>query len=214
LSRARRTFDDRVVDRPRKLSERSFSDLLTQAVEAGAEGLAVLRDRDGVRHGIWVQCGYVVGAHVAGRFDPLLSLLAGTGRLDGEGLRRCLAALPHWTQRSGSLARWAGVSDAAVHEALQEQLLTRYQALLALAEANGHDAHFEPGPVSELSARLPLGTLRRRAAQRLPNTREDARRALRALAKARHPDHAGDPASRERLTRELAEATAAYHGFR
>jgi hypothetical protein len=217
LSSAKPAFDDRRVDRPRKLSERSFPDLLTQAIEAAADGLVVLRDRDGVRHGVWVQSGYVVGAHVAGRFDPLLSLLAGTGRLDAEGLRRCLAALPHSAHRSGSLAkRLAGVSDTAVHDALQEQLLTRYLALLALADEDGHDAHLEAGPVppSELSARLPLGTLRRRAAQRQPNAREEARRALRALAKARHPDHAGDPALRDLLTRELAEATAAYHGFR
>jgi hypothetical protein len=216
LSSAKPAFDDRRVDRPRKLSERSFPDLLTQAIEAGADGLVVLRDRDGVRHGVWVQGGYVVGAHVAGRFDPLLSLLAASGRLDAEGLRRCLAALPHCAQRSGSLARLAGVSDTAVHDALQEQLLTRYLALLALADENGYDAHLEPGPVpaGELSARLPLGTLRRRAAQRQPNAREEARRALRALAKARHPDHAGDPALRDLLTRELAEATAAYHGFR
>jgi hypothetical protein len=217
LATAKPAFDDRPVDKPRKLNERSFSALSTQAIEAGAEGLIVLRDRDGVRHGLWVQRGYVVGAHVAGRFDPLLSLLAGTGRLDADGLRRCLAALPQSPLRSGSLAhRLAGVSGTAVHEALQEQLLTRYLALLAHAEEHGHDAQLEPGPVpaSELSARLPLGTLRRRAALRTGAGREQARRALRALAKVRHPDHACDPEAREALTRELAEATAAYHGFR
>ncbi|HEX5659325.1 MAG TPA: hypothetical protein VFX59_19155 [Polyangiales bacterium] len=209
-------FDDRGVDRPRKLSERPFEQLLAQAISAEAEGLVVLRDREGVRHGIWVQRGYVVGAYVAGRFDPLLSLLAGRGRLDAEGLRRCLAALPHAAQRSGALARLAGVSDGEVHDALQEQLLTRYLALLALAAERGHDAQLEPGPVPahELSARLPLGTLRRRAVQRAAVARDEARRALRALAKARHPDRALDPSLRDQLTRELAEATAAYHGFR
>ncbi len=209
-------FDDRGVDEPRTLSERSFPELLEQAI--GAEGLVVLRDRDGVRHGIWVQHGYVVGAHVAGRFDPLLSLLAGRGALDAVGLQRCLRALPHSALRSGGLAhRLAGVSDAALHDALQEQLLMRYLAVISLAESHGYDAQLEPGPVpvSECSARLPLGTLRRRAAQRLgPSAREQARRALRALAKTRHPDHAGDPELRAALTRELAEATAAYHGFR
>lgn len=221
MSPARPAFDDRPVERPRKLSERSFSALLAQAVEAGAEGLVALRDRDGVRHGAWVQRGYVVGAHVAGRFDPLLSLLAGRGWLDAPALRRCLAALPHSRTRSGCLAhQLAGVSDCAVHEALQEQLLERYLALLALAESHGHDAQLEPGPVpaEECSARMPLGTLRRRAelrqAQHTALAREQARRALRQLAKARHPDRADDPAARDLLTRELAEATAAYHGFR
>jgi hypothetical protein len=202
------------IDRPRKLSERSFPELLAHAIEAGAEGLVALRDRDGVRHGIWVQAGYVVGAHVAGRFDPLLALLAGAGSLNDLQLRRCLAVLPRSSQRSGQLAHAiAGVSAGAVHDALQEQLLQRYLALLDLAETHGHDAQLEAGPVPEheRSARLPLGTLKRRALQR---DRERARKALRALAKTRHPDHACDPALREALTRELAEATAAYHGFR
>lgn len=214
------------MDQPRKLAERSFETLLEQAV--GAEGLVVLRDRDGLRHGIWVQHGYVVGAHVAGRFDPLLSLMASTGRLDALGLRRCLVALPHAAQRSGSLARrLGGVSDAVVHEALQEQLLMRYLALRAHAASHGHDAQLERGtvPANECSARMPLGTLRRRAALRLGTSaplgvaqplpaREEARRALRALAKVRHPDQALDPEAREARTRELAAATAAYHGFR
>ncbi|HEY6882322.1 MAG TPA: hypothetical protein VI299_30030 [Polyangiales bacterium] len=206
------------MEEPRQLSERSFPTLLTQAIDAGAEGLVALRDRDGVRHGIWVQRGYVVGAHVAGRFDPLLSLLAGSGRLDVEGLRRCLAALPHSALRSGNLAhRLAGVSEGAVHEALQCQLVARYAALIALAEAHGHDAQLEPGsiPVSECSARMPLGSLRRRAGHAPAiDPRERARKALRELAKVRHPDLAGDPHAREICTRELAEASALYHGFR
>lgn len=215
----RAAFDDRAVEQPRKLSERSFSALLEQAIEAGAEGLVALRDRDGVRHGIWVQRGYVVGIHVAGRFDPLLSLLAQRGSLDAQALLRCLGALPHSGLRSGKLAAaLAGVSDASVHEALQQQLLSRYLALLALADTEGHDAQLEPGPVpsDECSARMPLGTLRRRAQAHASIDRERARKALRELAKARHPDrHPGcDPAARAALTREFAEATAAYHGFR
>jgi hypothetical protein len=46
-------------------------------------------------------------------------------------------------------------------------------------------------------------------------SRDEARRALRTLARALHPDlHAHlDDESRQRLSGELARATALYHGF-
>jgi hypothetical protein len=78
------------------------------------------------------------------------------------------------------------------------------------------------GPDSERSVRLPLGSLQRRVARLAsgqaassPRTRDDARRALRALARALHPDlntHLDDEA-RQRLSLQLARATAIYHGF-
>lgn len=243
----RRSHTIAAVHTPRLLADRSLEGLLYEALSARAEGLVALRDRDGFRHGIWVQHGYVVGAHVASRFDPLLELLARAGGLDRRTQQRCMSALYESDARCGHVAQQlACVPEALVRDTLKLQLAGRYAALMQLADLYGHDALLEAGPVPPraLSIRLPLGSLLR-AVERLDarppscsasaaskddlgasvaregtahfdSARERARKKLRALAKALHPDlHAGlDDESRERLTAELARATAEYHGFR
>ncbi|MDB4975651.1 MAG: hypothetical protein JWN48_3992 [Myxococcaceae bacterium] len=216
----------------RRLSERCLTDLLSATMEARAEGLVVLRDRDGLRHGLWVEGGYVVGAHVAGRFDPLLELLLRNGVLSATGHRSCIEALLGGAARSGEVATsLAGVPTFVVREALKRQVIERFRALLELSESAGYDAQLEPRavPPSERSVRMPLGCLLRhvqRAARpsvaleesptrpTAPGT-DQARRALRSLARALHPDlhpHL-DAEARARLSQRLASATAAYHGF-
>jgi hypothetical protein len=211
----------------RLISERSLEELLRSAIDARAEGLVVLRDRDGLRHGLWVEAGHVVGIHVAGRFDPLLELLMRGGTLDARAHRACVEALYASGDRSGVVAgRVAGVPSQVVREALKQQLVARFVALLELAESAGYDAQLEPGPVpgNERTVRLPLGSLLRRAERVWPDARarvpeeagrDAARRALRSLAKTLHPDlhpHL-DAETRARLSAKLASATAAYHGF-
>lgn len=195
-----------------------------QAVSARVEGLVALRDRDGARHGIWVQAGFVVGIHVAGRFDPLLDLLRQHGALSAAAYRACVQALGRTACRSGAVAaELAGVARPLVRDALKHQARTRMLALLAVARERGHDARFEPRkiPASEIGMRIPLGALLRApspAAPRDPQPqpkfdREQARRKLRALALHLHPDlhpHL-DARTRKQLERELALATAAYH---
>jgi hypothetical protein len=190
-----------------------------------AEGLVVMRDRDGLRHGVWVQAGFVVGIHVAGRFDPLLDLLRQQGSLSVHAYRACVQALWRSGNRSGAVAmEVAGVERPAVRDALLCQARQRMAALLEIAEQRGHDAAFEARdvPSSEMSVRMPLGALLRgvqrpkqppRPAAQLD--RSDARRKLRALAKRLHPDRHShlDPEARRSLERALAEATAAYHGL-
>lgn len=215
----------------RLVSERSFRQLLCCAVEARASGLVVLRCREGLRHGVWVEAGYVVGVHVAGRFDPLLALLRHAGALSAHAHRTCLEALQSGRDRSGELAtNLAAVPSSAVREALRRQVVERFAALLELAEQHGHDAQLEPGrpPPGECSVRMPIGSLLRHAERAtgvgrpdggpgapLTGASDDARRALRSLAKALHPDrHAHlDAEARARMEHELACATAAYHGF-
>jgi hypothetical protein len=228
--------DDRLVHTARPITVRSFEALLASALEARVEGLVVLRDRGGLRHGVWVQGGYVVGAHVAGRFDPLLEVLVRTGSLDRRAHRSCLEALHQSGERAGSVAQsLGGVTAALLSDALKLQVAARFVELLEIALADGHDAVLEARqvPDSERSVRLPLGSLQRRVARLASGqatlcsrargrastssqrTREDARRALRALAKALHPDlntHLDDE-TRERLSLQLARATAIYHGF-
>jgi hypothetical protein len=215
------------MDTPLPLTQRSFEELLWQVLARREQGLAVLRDRDGLRHGAWVQAGFVVGVHVAGRFDPLLDLLRQGGVLSDASYRGCVDALWRGGARAGALAvELAGVERAAVRDALKAQAAARLQALLVIAESRGHDAGFEPGPIpaSETSVRMPLGSLLRGAhassaapAPELAHgpTRVDARRKLRELARSLHPDrHAHlDAAERQRLERQMAAATAAYHGF-
>ena len=207
----------------RPLEERSFTALLTQAVEARLDGLVVLRDRDGLRHGVWIERGYVVGVHVAGRFDPLLELLRGMGMLSERGHRSCLEALHAGSMRSGELAiSVGGLPTRVIRDAIKRQVVARFGALIELADSSGYDAQLEAGPVpyEERSMRMPLGALLRHALREptpaaCATTRDDARRALRSLAKALHPDLHGhlDAGARARMSDELARATAAYHGL-
>lgn len=217
--------DDRGVHIARLLTERSFEALLASALAARVEGLVVLRCREGLRHGVWVEGGYVVGAHVAGRFDPLLELLLRTGSLSLSAHRSCLAALHQTAERAGNVAvALGGVTSSLLSDALKLQLAQRFVALLEVAASAGHDAQLEARavPESERSVRMPLGSLQRRVA-RLACQRglsgergqDEARRALRTLARALHPDlnaHLDDE-TRQRLSGELARATARYHGF-
>lgn len=204
----------------RPLSERPLTVLLQQAAEARCDGLVVVRDREGMRHGVWLEGGYAVGAHVAGRFDPLLELLRRRGVLGGEAHRACIEALYAATVRAGTLAmELGGVPPHEVRDALCAQLVGRLAALLTLARSEGHDGRLEPRPVppNERCVRMPVGSLLRRAAHAHDDAlgRDAARRKLRAAAKLLHPDRHGDldPEQRQRLTDQLAQATAAYHGF-
>ena len=184
-----------------------------------------MRDRDGLRHGVWVHSGYVVGVHVAGRFDPLLDLLRQRGALDAHAYRACVDSLWQKPSRSGAIAmELAGVSRPAVRDALREQACLRLANLLEIAVTRGHDACFEPGtvPMTEMSVRLPLGALLRKVpgaeeAQAMPATldRANARRRLRELAKQLHPDRNRHLSPEDRAARAaaLSRATAAYHGF-
>jgi hypothetical protein len=219
------------VEAARTLRERSLEELLWLVLSHKGEGLVALRDRDGLRHGVWVHAGFVVGIHVAGRFDPLLDLLRREGALNPSAYKRCVEALFCSPSRSGAIAvEIAGVARPLVRDALKAQATARMRALLAIAETRGHDACFEPRdvPATEMSVRLPLGSLLR-AAGRSSGTeppaqvdagtpapdREQARRQLREIARRLHPDkHAHlDAAARKLLEVEMAAATAAYHGF-
>lgn len=215
------------METPRPLRERSLEELLVQVLSQKLEGLVVLRDRDGLRHGVWIHGGFVVGIHVAGRFDPLLDLLRRDGALDPAAYRSCVEALWRSGLRSGAIAvEIAGVARPLVRDALKAQATARMRALLEIAELRGYDASFEPGdvPATEMSVRLPLGSLLRStertplsAATTMcpPNSRDEARRRLRELARTLHPDkHTHlDLATQKRLESEMAAATAAYHGF-
>lgn len=223
------------METARPLRERSLEQLLWQVLADRREGLVVLRDRDGLRHGVWVHAGFVVGIHVAGRFDPLLDVLRRDGVLDPAAYQACVEALWRSPARSGAIAmQVAGIGRPRVRDALKAQAASRLRSLLEIAETRGHDALFEPGdvPATEMSVRLPLGSLLRAAqlensggqgraswpspvAGTVPDPREAARRRLRALARTLHPDRNGhlDPATRRALEREMAAATAAYHGF-
>jgi len=214
------------VETSRTLAERSLEELLCQVLSARREGLTALRDRDGLRHGVWTHGGFVVGVHVAGRFDPLLDILRLDGALSPATYRACVEALWRSSARSGAIAiEVAGVGRPLVRDALKTQASARMQALLVIAETRGHDAHFEPCdvPAAEMSVRMPLGSLLRAAhaapAQKPQNQppagRDGARRKLRELALRLHPDRHThlDPTAQKRLERQLAEATAVYHGF-
>jgi hypothetical protein len=225
------------VQTVRPLRERSLEELLWQVLAQKLEGLVAVRDRDGLRHGLWVHAGFIVGIHVAGRFDPLLDLLRRDGALDLAAYKSCLEALWRSGMRSGAIAmQVAGVARPLVRDALKAQASERMRALFAIVETRGHDACFEPGdvPATEMSVRLPLGSLLRAAGHatarqaREPHnmestaragetgtSRDQARRRLRELARTLHPDkHAHlDAAARKRLEAEMAAATAAYHGF-
>jgi hypothetical protein len=216
------------VETFRPLRERSLEQLLWQVLAQRCEGLVALRDRDGMRHGVWVHAGFVVGVHVAGRFDPLLDVLRRDGVLAPAAYQACVEALWRSPARSGAIAiEVAGIGRSLVRDALKTQATARMRSLLEIAEQRGHDACFEPGdvPAAEMSVRMPLGSLLRAAGQVPPtpaatatpdaDPRSAARRKLRELARRLHPDRNGhlDPAARRRLEREMADATAAYHGF-
>jgi len=195
-----------IVHIARPLSDRSLDALLRSALDALVEGLVVMRDRDGLRHGVWVQEGYVVGAHVAGRFDPLLEVLVRMGALTRPSHGRCMAELhqtrlhqtclrqrclephaerPASTRRAGAVAReLAGVPTGLVHDALQLQAVERFAALREIAGSTGFDAWFEAGPVpvEERSVRLPLGSLLRRV-DRLRTARREQEAEQRADAR-------------------------------
>ena len=203
------------MEAPRLLSERPLTQLLREAVLARADGLVVVRDREGVRHGVWLRGGYGVGAHVAGRFDPLLELLRRRAQLTASTHRACLGALRDGA-RSGALAiALGGVAPAEVREALRTQLVARIAALVQIAASEGYDAWLEcvAVPQSEQSVCMPLGSLLRRGEPAV--SRDEARKRLRALAKQLHPDRHGglDAAAQQRLASQLAAATATYHGF-
>lgn len=199
------------------------------ALASRSTGFVVVRDRDGLRHGVWVQEGFVVGLHVAGRFDPLLDLLRRDGALSVHAYASCVRALFRSDSgRCGTLAsEIAGVERQVVRAALRRQAEERMAALLQLAQSAGHDAWFEAReiPACEVSVRMPLGALLRRvqegAAKPAPTPHSqmedpaEARRKLRALAKRLHPDRHGhlDPIARRKLETELAQATAVYHGL-
>ena len=204
------------METPRSLRERPLVELLAQAVRHGSDGVVVLRCRQGLRHGIWIQAGFVVGAHVAGRFDPLLELLRREGALSSLAHHACLQGLGQTCGRAGDLALEMGVPHLRLRDVLRTQLIARVAALLALGEADGYDACFEPRPVpeSEFSVRMPLGSLMRHAA-RPKEGRALERQKLRALAKALHPDLHMQLSSdvQTRLSEQLSRATAAYHGF-
>lgn len=214
------------METSRPLAERSLEELLWQVLSARREGLTALRDRDGLRHGVWTHGGCVVGVHVAGRFDPLLDILRLEGALSPIEYSACVEALWRSSSRSGAIAiEVAGVGRPLVRDALKTQATARMQALLSIAETRGHDAHFEPCdvPAAEFSVRMPLGSLLRAAqtlspqkTQNVPSgSRAEARRRLRELALRLHPDRHShlEPAAQKRLEREMADATAAYHGF-
>jgi hypothetical protein len=218
------------VETSRPLRERSLEELLWLVLAQRREGLVALRDRDGLRHGVWTHGGFVVGIHVAGRFDPLLDLLRRDGALNPAAYQKCVEALWRGGCRSGAIAiEIAGVARPLVRDALKAQATARMAALLEITETRGHDARFEPGdvPASELSVRLPLGSLLRAAGREAgthapdrvhaacAESRDEARRRLRALARTLHPDkhlHL-DAATRKQLEAQMADATAAYHGF-
>jgi hypothetical protein len=222
LAQARETEP---VETARSLRERSLEELLWKVLSERREGLVALRDRDDLRHGVWVQTGFVVGVHVAGRFDPLLDVLRRDGSLSATGYRACVEALWRSGARAGALAiEIGGASRATVRDALKAQVRERFAALLTIAETRGHDARFEPCqvPAAEQSVRMPLGSLLRSLQAQADGgppesgaARDQARRRLRELARALHPDRHGhlDVAARQRLEREMAAATAKYHGF-
>jgi hypothetical protein len=214
------------VETARPIRERSLEELLWQALSLRCEGLVALRDRDGLRHGVWIQAGFVLGVHVAGRFDPLLDLLRRDGALSAAAYRACVEALWRAGARSGAVAiEVGGVGRASVRDTLKAQVTARMQALLVIAETRGHDARFEPRevPATDRSVRMPFGSLLRgmQTAGGVPEhpstgaDRDLARRKLRELARELHPDRHGhlDATARRRLEREMAAATAAYHGF-
>jgi hypothetical protein len=206
------------VETARPLTERSLEEWLWTVLAERAEGSVVVRDREGLRHGVWVQGGFVVGIHVAGRFDPLLDLLRRDGTLSSHAYASCVRALNRPGQRCGAVAmEIAGIERAVVRGALRRQIQERMAALLELSAERGHDACFEPGPVplSEMSVRMPLGALLRSVAgapreaagggpagAREPTAQKfgppgpasgqdvaaEARRRLRALARQLHPD--------------------------
>lgn len=206
----------------RPLAERSLLSLLETASQARIQGLVVLRCRAGLRHGLFLDAGHVVGAHLADRFDPLLELLRRAGALTPAAHRACMGALEEGA-RAGELALRAGVPSVRLREILQQQLVTRCAALLALARESGHDGWFEARPLDarETSVRMPLGALLRRVYALAPELASDLaqhgdraarRRALRLLARALHPDLArDDPAALRARQEALARATALYH---
>jgi hypothetical protein len=212
------------VETYRPLEDRSYLALLTEAAAARMDGLVVLRDRTGDRHGVFLEDGYVRSVQVAGRFDPLLDLLEKRGEVDRQARRVCLGALRGGMERSGAVATHVlGLGTPVIRDALRSQQLARLAALLELAEAQGHDAGVEPGAVaaSDCCVRLPLGFMLRALGRQeacigpAPASPENARKRLRALARALHPDrHANlTPEARRELELALARATAAYHGF-
>jgi hypothetical protein len=211
------------------LAERPYSELLAELGRAHESGTAVLRDRDGDRHGVTFEAGYVRTVHLAGRFDPLLAVLERRGSMSRAARSSCLSALRDGA-RSGDVATaLAQVPRAALRDALRAQLAERFAALVAWAEQRGYDARLEPREVgaSEADAlRVPLGALFRAAGRPLPGVAPgpqhapdaplgDDRRALRRMAVLLHPDRHPELSDAERrvLERQLAEATARYHGF-
>lgn len=201
----------------RRLDERNLIDLLRAACAAAVDGLVVMRCRQGLRHGFWLQGGYVVGAHLAGHFDPLLELLRRAGAISADAHARCVRSLAEPGARAGVLAMRMGVPRERVRDVLRAQLVSRAAALLQLAEEDGHDGWFEPRAVTEgdASVRMPLGSLLRALGRQSDDPQRARRKQLRQLARALHPDrHAQlDPEAQRSVHEALARATAAYHGF-
>ncbi|MFM2416271.1 MAG: hypothetical protein RL385_994 [Pseudomonadota bacterium] len=221
------------------VADRPFLALLTAASLARSTGLVVLRDADGDRHGVTLESGFVRAVHVAGRYDPLLSLLEARGLMDRPTRMRCQASLGDAAARSGSVVgQLCPQVLPALRDVLREQQTDRLEALLELAASRGHDARLEPCAlaVEDAIVRIPLGSLLRALGRfpgdssaestTYPSSRAavghevtpgppDAKRRLRSLAKTLHPDRHLHlpPDARRALERELAEATARYHGF-
>jgi hypothetical protein len=205
---------------------RPYLALLTSASLSRFTGVVVLRDTEGDRHGVTLEAGFLRAVHVAGRYDPLLSLLEARGIMDRSTRARCLASLGDIAARSGSVAgRLCPQAAPALRDVLREQQLARLEALLELSETRGHDARLEACSTAMVDAivRMPLGSLLR-ALGRFPGEvcpestapdSLDAKRRLRTLAKALHPDRHRHlpPDARRAMEQELAEATARYHGF-
>jgi hypothetical protein len=229
LAGVRPARDNGAVEPFIPLSERPYGELLAELGRTRESGTAVLRDRDGDRHGVTFEAGYVRAVHLAGRFDPLLALLERRGHMSRAARSSCLSALREGA-RSGDVATAVGhVPRDALRDALRAQLAERFAALVAWAEQRGYDARLEPaGPgAAEADAlRVPLGALFRAAGRPLPGVDlgpqpapgalpGDQRRALRRLAVLLHPDRHPELSDAERriLERQLADATARYHGF-
>jgi hypothetical protein len=225
LSTASAPADNGDMHEPALLAERSLLSLLESASRARLQGLVVVRCRAGLRHGLWLDAGHVVGAHLADGFDPLLELLRREGSLSPAAHLACLRDLASGA-RAGELALRAGVPASRLREVLQRQLVARTAELFGLARDGGHDGWFEARPVCarDTSVRMPLGALLRRVlalapelATLLAQPQDDEatrRRALRLLARALHPDlQCDDPLAQRAREQALARATARYHGL-
>ncbi|MDH5493190.1 MAG: hypothetical protein OEY14_14650, partial [Myxococcales bacterium] len=101
-----------------------------------------------------IRFGAVVGVHVEGGFDPLLTRLRGRGAIETDALRRALLEVGAG-RRAGDAARREGVEGAVIREALRTQAFERLQ-IVASWVAAGARLRFESGaiPMREASTLL------------------------------------------------------------